>query len=111
MTHDPSEHPILTARRPTGHRPLYEAAHKLKDPVSLNPVEQPRDGDDGLRRFDELADPDRDVVADAGRAVLVLGPPGRGYGHIGTDPLFTGEVIFGPFPRARHVTPATAYGV
>src|SRR4051794_12573290 len=111
MTHDPSEHPILTARRPTGHRPLYEAAHKLKDPVSLNPVEQPRDGDDGLRRFDELADPDRDVVADAGRAVLVLGALGIVYGDIGTSPLYTEQVIFGSYRATAHVTPATAYGV
>src|SRR3954454_13318102 len=111
MTHDPSEHPILTARRPTGHRPLYEAAHKLKDPVSLNPVEQPRDGDDGLRRFDELADPDRDVVAHAARAVLVLGALGVVYGDIGTSPLYTEQIIFGSYAATAHVTPATAYGV
>src|SRR3954447_2678291 len=111
MTHDPSEHPILTARRPTGHRPLYEAAHKLKDPVSLNPVEQPRDGDDGLRRFDELADYDRDVIADAGRAVLVLGALGVVYGDIGTSPLYTEQVIFGSYHATAHVTPAVAYGI
>jgi KUP system potassium uptake protein len=111
MTENRPEHPILTARRPTGRRPLYEAAHKLKDPVSLWPTEPARDRQQGLRRFDELADPDRDVVAHAGRAVLVLGALGVVYGDIGTSPLYTEQVIFGSYHATAAVTPATAYGV
>jgi KUP system potassium uptake protein len=111
MSENRPEQPILTARRPTGQRPLNEAAHKLKDPVSLWPTEPARDHQEGLRRFDELADPDRDVVAHAARAVLVLGALGVVYGDIGTSPLYTEQIIFGSYAATAHVTPATAYGV
>ena len=40
---------------------------------------------------------DRDVVAHAGRAVLVLGALGVVYGDIGTSPLYTEQVIFGSY--------------
>src|SRR3954470_8368225 len=112
MTDNGGDHPILVARRPAGRRSLHEAAHKLdptllplRDPDRLQADEQAR------RRFDALADRERDVVAHAGRAVLVLGALGVVYGDIGTSPLYTEQVIFGSYKATAHVTPATAYGV
>src|SRR4051812_35206196 len=111
MTHNGAEPPIITARRPEGRRSLHEAAHKLDPPIELRPSDR-RDGDGhARRRFDALADRERDVVAHAGRAVLVLGALGVVYGDIGTSPLYTEQVIFGSYRATAHVTPATAYGV
>src|SRR3954449_10695414 len=111
MTDNGADHPILTARRPGSRRSLYEAAHKLDQPLPLGPPDQRRADEQALRRFDELADPDRDVVTHAGRAVLMLGALGVVYGDIGTSPLYTEQVIFGSYGATAHVTPATAYGV
>src|SRR3954466_1512942 len=111
MTGNSADHPILTARRPGSRRSLYEAAHKLDQPLPLGPPDRRRADEQALRRFDELADPDRDVVTHAGRAVLMLGALGVVYGDIGTSPLYTEQVIFGSYRATAHVTPATAYGV
>src|SRR3954465_6426920 len=112
MTDNGADHPILVARRPEGRRALHEAAHKL-DPTLL-PLHEPgrlQADEQARRRFDALADRERDVVAHAGRAVLVLGALGVVYGDIGTSPLYTEQVIFGSYRATAHVTPATAYGV
>src|SRR3954465_13303427 len=99
------------ARPPLRKRSLHEAAHKLgywRPPTSS----EPHDGsDEARRRVDALADQDRDVIAHAGRAALVLGALGIVYGDIGTSPLYTEQVIFGSYSATAHVTPATAYGV
>ncbi len=58
-----------------------------------------------------MADPERDVIAHAGRAVLALGALGVVYGDIGTSPLYTEQVIFGSYRATAHVTAATVYGV
>src|SRR4051812_24159553 len=112
MTDNGGDHPILVARRPATRRSLDEAAHKL-DPTLL-PLREPdrlHADEQARRRFDALADRERDVVAHAGRAVLVLGALGVVYGDIGTSPLYTEQVIFGSYRATAHVTPATAYGV
>src|SRR3954463_11046380 len=112
MTDNGADHPILVARRPEGRRALHEAAHKLDE--TLLPLANPdrRHADEeALQRFDALADRERDVVAHAGRAVLMLGALGVVYGDIGTSPLYTEQVIFGSYHATAHVTPATAYGV
>src|SRR3954464_782792 len=111
MTDNGADHPLLTARRPGSRRSLYEAAHKLDQPLPPGPPDRRRADEQALRRFDELADPDRDVVTHAGRAVLMLGALGVVYGDIGTSPLYTEQVIFGSYRATAHVTPATAYGV
>ena len=54
------------------------------------------------RRFDALADSQRDVIAHAGRAVLVLGALGVVYGDIGTSPLYTEQVIFSSYRATAH---------
>jgi KUP system potassium uptake protein len=82
-----------------GHRRvLHEAAHKLEEPAgtAAKPQKPPP------REFD----PDRDVVAHAGRAVLALGALGVVFGDIGTSPLYTVQVLF-----TAHPVPTTAPGV
>jgi KUP system potassium uptake protein len=82
-------------------RVLHEAAHKLEEPAegAGKPQKPPP------REFD----PDRDVVAHAGRAVLALGALGVVFGDIGTSPLYTVQVVF----TAHHVPTAAAgvYGI
>jgi KUP system potassium uptake protein len=102
---------VRTARPQLHKRSLHEAAHKLGYWRPEIPAEAHDDSEEARRRFDALADQDRDVVAHAGRAVLVLGALGVVYGDIGTSPLYTEQVIFGSFGATAHVTPATAYGV
>jgi KUP system potassium uptake protein len=87
----------------TPRRVLYEAAHKLETvPESAVEVERPVP-----RSFES----DRDVVAQAGRAVLALGALGVVYGDIGTSPLYTEQTIFSSYRATAHVTPAGVYGV
>src|SRR3954463_7491059 len=112
MTDNGGDHPILVARRPATRRSLDEAAHKLDPP--LLPLREPdrfHADEQALRRADALADRERDVVAHAGRAVLMLGALGVVYGDIGTSPLYTEQVIFGSYGATADVTPATVYGV
>jgi KUP system potassium uptake protein len=56
-------------------------------------------------------DEDRDVVAQASRAVLALGALGIVYGDIGTSPLYTEQVIFTAHARAATTNAAGVYGV
>ena len=63
------------------------------------------------KRFQALADTERDVVADAGKAVLALGALGIVYGDIGTSPLYTEQAIFTSHAAAAQPTPAGVYGV
>jgi KUP system potassium uptake protein len=102
---------VRTAKPPGRHRTLHESAHKLGYWRPEIPAGEDEHSEEARRRFDALADQDRDVVAHAGRAVLVLGALGVVYGDIGTSPLYTEQVIFGSFSATSHVTPATAYGV
>ncbi len=100
------------ARTVTQKRIYHEAAHKLGY-WAPPPAE---DGDDAEteaahRRFEALADYHRDVIANAGRAVLALGALGVVYGDIGTSPLYTEQTIFSTHHAAAHPTPAGIYGV
>ncbi len=95
------------------HKPSFNmAAHKLG--YWAPPTPSPADLEDKTatrRRFEALADSQRDVIAHAGRAVLVLGALGVVYGDIGTSPLYTEQVIFGSYRATAHITPAAVYGV
>ncbi|MBV8942250.1 MAG: KUP/HAK/KT family potassium transporter, partial [Solirubrobacterales bacterium] len=51
------------------------------------------------------------MVADTGRAALVLGALGVVYGDLGTSPLYTEQSIFTAHANAAHATPAGVYGV
>ena len=97
-----SDHDRQTAVRTGQRRVLYEAAHKLKT------FEEPPEHEKPAPRVFET---ERDVVAHAGRAALVLGALGVVYGDIGTSPLYTEQVIFSSYHAAAHITPAGVYGV
>ncbi|HET6867142.1 MAG TPA: hypothetical protein VFH80_14580, partial [Solirubrobacteraceae bacterium] len=68
-------------------RSFNEAAHKLGywAPPAVSAHEEAAEAT--RRRFEALADSQRDVIAHAGRAVLALGALGVVYGDIGTSPL------------------------
>ena len=92
-------------------RSFNEAAHKLGywAPPAVNAHEE--ESEATRKRFEALADSQRDVIAHAGRAVLVLGALGVVYGDIGTSPLYTEQVIFSSYKATAHVTAAGVYGV
>jgi KUP system potassium uptake protein len=92
-------------------RVFNEAAHKLGYWAPPTPDSREIESEATRKRFEALADQDRDVIAHAGRAVLVLGALGIVYGDIGTSPLYTEQVIFGSYHATAHVTPAVAYGI
>jgi KUP system potassium uptake protein len=96
---------------PNGKRVFNEAAHKLGYWAPPAPDATEIESEATRKRFAALADYDRDVIAHAGRAVLVLGALGVVYGDIGTSPLYTEQVIFGSYSATAHVTPAVAYGI
>jgi KUP system potassium uptake protein len=103
---------VRTARPTLRKRSFNEAAHKLGywAPPSVRSDREMK-SEESRRRFAALADQDHDVIAHAGRGVLVLGALGVVYGDIGTSPLYTEQVVFGSYDATAHVTPATAYGV
>jgi KUP system potassium uptake protein len=92
-------------------RSFNEAAHKLGYWAPATVSAQQQESEATLRRFEALADSQRDVIAHAGRAVLALGALGVVYGDIGTSPLYTEQVIFGSYRATSHITPAGVYGV
>jgi KUP system potassium uptake protein len=90
-------------------RSLNEAAHKLSYwPMEPAPERSPDGPSDALRA---ASSDDRDVVADASRAVLALGALGIVYGDIGTSPLYTEQVIFTAHAKAAQTSTAGVYGV
>ena len=100
-----------TARHSPERRTLHEAAHKLGDRALPAQAAIDEESDAARKRFDALKDGDRDVLANAGRAVLALGALGVVYGDIGTSPLYTEQAIFSSYRATAHVTPAAVYGV
>jgi KUP system potassium uptake protein len=107
-----SDKDVQSGRRPVQKRSFDESAHKLGywAPPDL-PSAHEEESDAARRRFEALADHERDVIPHAGRAVLVLGALGVVYGDIGTSPLYTEQVIFSSYKATAHVTPAVVYGV
>ena len=95
-----------------GHRRVYhEAAHKLGyfgPPASAR--DQQPETEEAKRRFAELADYHRDVIAQAGRLALALGALGVVYGDIGTSPLYTDQAIFTNYHATAHVNPEAVFG-
>ena len=102
---------VDTGKRPVPKKTFNEAAHKLGFWAPPDSSAQEEESEAARGRFEALADSERDVVAHAGRAVLVLGALGVVYGDIGTSPLYTEQVIFGSYRATAHVTPAAVYGV
>jgi KUP system potassium uptake protein len=93
--------------KPGARRNLNMAAHKLGYwPVtSTLPRTMERAG------LASKPDPERDIVAQGGRAVLALGALGVVFGDIGTSPLYTERVIFTQHANAATPTVAGVYGV
>ncbi|MBV9917027.1 MAG: KUP/HAK/KT family potassium transporter [Solirubrobacterales bacterium] len=101
-----------TSSRHGARRSFNEAAHKLSRPAPPSSARtREEESDAARRRFEALADTQRDVIAHAGRLVLVLGALGVVYGDIGTSPLYTEQAIFSSYRATAHVTPAAVYGV
>jgi KUP system potassium uptake protein len=92
-------------------RIYHEAAHKLGYWGPEHDDGEDLESEEAQRRFAELADYHRDVIAHAGRAVLVLGALGVVYGDLGTSPLYTDQVIFTTHRAAAHATAAGVFGV
>ena len=98
--------------RPTPRRSFNMAAHKLDYRAAPRTTSaRAEESEASRKRFETLADSDRDVIAHAGRAVLVLGALGVVYGDIGTSPLYTEQAIFSSYRATAHVTAANVYGV
>ena len=100
-----------SAARHGARRSINEAAHKLGYWAPPDVSAHDEESEATRRRFEALADSQRDVIAHAGRAVLVLGALGVVYGDIGTSPLYTEQVIFSSYKATAHITPATVYGI
>ena len=92
-------------------RSFNEAAHKLGYVAPPAASAHAQESEATRKRFEALADSNRDVIAHAGRAVLVLGALGVVYGDIGTSPLYTEQAIFSSYKATSHITPANVYGV
>jgi KUP system potassium uptake protein len=100
-----------TAKRPVQRRTFHEAAHKLgywAPPTSDRDAHPKTEAD--KRRWAELADYHRDVIAHAGKTALALGALGVVYGDIGTSPLYTDQAIFTNYRATAHVTAANVFG-
>ncbi len=107
---EPDEKPNPGAR-PKPKRVYHEAAHKLGYWGQADGDGEDPESEEAQRRFAELADYHRDVITDAGRAVLILGALGVVYGDLGTSPLYTDQVIFTTHRAAAQATAAGIYGV
>jgi KUP system potassium uptake protein len=95
-----------------GRRTFNEAAHKLGhwDTGEL-PDREIVEPEETRRRFEALANADRDVIAQSGKTVLALGALGVVYGDIGTSPLYTEQVIFTSHRAAAQATAAGVFGI
>ncbi|MFL5864522.1 MAG: potassium transporter Kup [Solirubrobacteraceae bacterium] len=102
---------VRTGGPPPKKRSFHEAAHKLGYWKPPAPSGEEEESKAVQKRFAALNDSQRDVITDAGKAVLALGALGVVYGDIGTSPLYTEQVIFTTHRAAAHATPAGAYGV
>ena len=93
-----------------GRRSFNEAAHKLGYVAPATASAHAQESEATRKRFEALADSNRDVVTHGGRAVLALGALGVVYGDLGTSPLYTDQAIFSSYKATAHITPATVYG-
>ncbi len=98
----PASDQVAAAPEKTSRRVLHEAAHKLEAPSEAAKRAKPPP---------RIFDPERDVVAHAGRAVLALGALGVVFGDIGTSPLYTEQVVFTAHRSAATATAAGVYGI
>jgi KUP system potassium uptake protein len=91
-------------------RSFNEAAHKLGDVAAPAGSAHAQESEAARKRFEALADPNRDVIAHAGTAIVALGALGVVYGDLGTSPLYTDQAIFTSYKATAHIAAATVYG-
>jgi K+ transporter len=91
-------------------RTFNEAAHKLGEFAPSDRVDREERSEEVSRRFAALEHSERDVIARAGRGVLVLGALGVVYGDIGTSPLYTEQVIFTSYHATAHINALNVFG-
>src|SRR5438270_5773966 len=91
-------------------RGFNEAGHKVYVPPPRRKPGVENGHESARRHLDAQNGSERDVVAHAGRAVLVLGALGVVYGDIGTSPLYTEQVIFSSYHATSHIPAAGVYG-
>ena len=91
-------------------RSFNESAHKLGNVAPPAARAHAQESDATRKRFEALADSNRDVNAHGGRAILALGALGVVYGDLGTSPLYTDQAIFTSYKATAQVTAATVYG-
>jgi KUP system potassium uptake protein len=111
IDHDALEEVVHSPAHSRERRSFNEAAHKLGYWAPPAATAHEQESEATRRRFEALADSQRDVIAHAGRAVLALGALGVVYGDIGTSPLYTEQVIFSSYHATARITPAGVYGV
>ena len=87
--------------QPTRKRSFHDGAHKIESWSPAEQADRAAASEAVRRRFEALDGSDHDVVAQAGRAVLVLGALGVVYGDIGTSPLYTEQAIFTSYHATR----------
>ena len=97
---------------PERKRVFHEAAHKLGPAreIKSSRADAEAEAAETAERFKALADTERDVIAHAGRLVLVLGALGVVYGDLGTSPLYTEQAVFSSYRATAHITPGNVYG-
>jgi len=100
----------LSAAEPTRKRAFHDGAHKIESWSPAEQADRAEASEAVRRRFEALEGSDRDVVAQAGRAVLVLGALGVVYGDIGTSPLYTEQAIFTSYHATAHITALNVFG-
>jgi KUP system potassium uptake protein len=94
----------------TRKRSLHEAAHKIGYVAPQPGSALAEESEATKKRFEALADSNRDVTAHGSKAILALGALGVVYGDLGTSPLYTDQVIFSSYKATAHITAATVYG-
>jgi KUP system potassium uptake protein len=103
---EPGQPPPVGAAR----RSFNEAAHKLGYAPAAAVSAHEQESEATRKRFEALADSNRDVITQGGKAILALGALGVVYGDLGTSPLYTDQVIFTSYRATAHITAATVYG-
>ena len=96
--------------QPTRKRSFHDGAHKIESWSPSEQADRAEASEAVRRRFEALEGSDRDVVAQAGRAVLVLGALGVVYGDIGTSPLYTEQAIFTSYKATAHINALNVFG-
>ncbi len=91
-------------------RSFNEGAHKLGDVAAPAASAHAQESEATRKRFESLADPNRDVIAHGSMAIVALGALGVVYGDLGTSPLYTDQAIFTSYKATAHITAATVYG-